>query len=110
IKGLIHCSGGGQTKCLKFANNTHFVKDRLFPVPAIFKAIQKASGTAWKEMYKVFNMGHRMEVYCEPKQTAKVIAAAKSFGIEARVIGRTEANKGGSKLTLHHQKQVFTYS
>ncbi len=110
IQGLIHCSGGAQTKCLKFARNIHFIKDRLFPVPAIFKAIQKVSGTGWKEMYKVFNMGHRMEVYCEPKMTAKVIAAAKSFGIEARVIGRTEASKSGNKLTLHHQKQVFTYS
>lgn len=109
IEGLIHCSGGGQTKCLKFADKTHFVKDRLFPVPPIFKAIQKASGTAWKEMYKVFNMGHRMEVYCEPKKVAKVIAAAKAFGIEARVIGRTEAAPS-TKLTLHHQKQVFTYS
>lgn len=110
IQGLIHCSGGGQTKCLKFADKTHFVKDRLFPVPPVFKAIQKASGTSWKEMYKVFNMGHRMEVYCEPKKTAKVIAAAKSFGIEARVIGRTEAATSGTKLTLHHQKQVFTYT
>ena len=109
IQGLIQCSGGGQTKCLKFADKTHFVKDRLFPVPPIFKAIQKASGTAWKEMYKVFNMGHRMEVYCEPTKTAKVIAAAKAFGIEARVIGRTEAAPS-TKLTLHHQKQVFTYT
>ena len=110
IQGLIHCSGGGQTKCLKFADKVHFVKDRLFPVPPVFKAIQKVSGTSWKEMYKVFNMGHRMEVYCEPKKTAKVIAAAKAFGIEARVIGRTEAAPSGTKLTLHHQKQVFSYS
>lgn len=110
IKGLIHCSGGAQTKCLKYATNIHFIKDRLFPTPPVFKAIQKASGTGWKEMYKVFNMGHRMEVYCEPKQSAKVIAAARSFGIEARVVGRTEASPKGNKLTLHHQKQVFTYS
>ncbi len=110
IQGLVHCSGGAQTKCLKFGRNIHYVKDRLFPVPAIFKTIQKISGTGWKEMYKVFNMGHRMEVYCEPKQSAKVIAAAKSFGIDARVIGRTAASASGNKLTLHHQKQVFNYS
>ena len=110
IQGLVHCSGGAQTKCLKFGRNIHYVKDRLFPVPAIFKTIQKISGTGWKEMYKVFNMGHRMEVYCEPKQSAKVIAAAKSFGIDARVIGRTAPSASGNKLTLHHQKQVFNYS
>lgn len=110
IQGLVHCSGGAQTKCLKFGRNIHYVKDRLFAVPAIFKTIQKISGTGWKEMYKVFNMGHRMEVYCEPKQSAKVIAAAKSFAIDARVIGRTEAATGGNRLTLHHQKQVFNYS
>ncbi len=110
IQGLIHCSGGGQTKCLKFGRNIHYVKDRLFPVPPIFKTIQKASGTDWKEMYKVFNMGHRMEVYCEPKHSARVIAAAKTFGIDARVIGRTAASASGNRLTLQHQKQTLSYS
>jgi phosphoribosylformylglycinamidine cyclo-ligase len=109
IQGLVHCSGGGQTKCLKFGRNVHFVKDRLFPVPPVFSSIQRISGTAWKEMYKVFNMGHRMEVYCEPRQSAKVITAAKSFGIDARVIGRTEASANGNRLSLQHRRQTFTY-
>ncbi len=109
IKGLIHCSGGAQTKCLKFSSNIHFIKDRLFPTPPIFKTIQKVSGTAWKEMYKVFNMGHRMEVYCTPTAAKTVIKVAKGFNIEAKVIGRTEASKGGNKLSLTHKGQVFTY-
>ena len=110
IQGLVHCSGGGQTKCLKFGRNIHFIKDNLFSTPAIFKTIQKVSGTAWKEMYKVFNMGHRMEVYCTPADAKKVIKVAKSFNIDAKVIGSTKASKTGNKLSLSHQKQVFTYT
>ncbi|HTQ99105.1 MAG TPA: GntR family transcriptional regulator [Candidatus Acidoferrum sp.] len=109
IKGLIHCSGGAQTKCLKFGDKLHFIKNNLFPTPPIFKAIQKVSGTAWKEMYKVFNMGHRMEVYCAPKDARTVIKAANSFDIDARIVGRTEASKSGNKLSLTHKGQVFTY-
>ena len=109
IKGLIHCSGGAQTKCLKFGDNIHFIKDKLFPTPPIFKTIQKVSGTGWKEMYKVFNMGHRMEVYCTPKDAKAVIKVAKGFNIDARIIGRTEASKKGNKLSLTHKGQVFTY-
>jgi phosphoribosylformylglycinamidine cyclo-ligase len=81
----------------------------LWPTPAIFKSIQKASGTAWKEMYKVFNMGHRMEVYCTPAHAKLVIKVAKSFNIEAKIIGRTEAASKGNILSLTHQKQQFTY-
>ncbi|MDR2213918.1 MAG: hypothetical protein LBE21_09890, partial [Pseudomonadales bacterium] len=110
IQGLVHCSGGGQTKCLKFADKVHFIKDDLFPIPPIFKAIQEASGTAWKEMYKVFNMGHRMEVYCKPADAKTVIAAAKKFGIDAKVIGRTARATGGSKLSLRHEGKTFTYT
>lgn len=109
IQGLIHCSGGAQTKCLKFANNVHFIKDKLFPVPAIFKAIQKVSKTNWKEMYKVFNMGHRMEVYCEADRVQDVIDVAGSFAIEAKVIGRTGKNQSGNKLSLSHENKVFVY-
>ncbi len=109
IRGLIHCSGGAQTKCLKFGGGIHFIKDALFPTPPIFKTIQKVSGTSWKEMYKVFNMGHRMEVYCLPEESGKVIQVAASFGIEARVIGRTEAHDGTNKLSLSHDGQVFCY-
>ena len=111
IKGLIHCSGGAQTKCMKFGSgNVHFIKDNLFPTPAVFAAIQSASKTDWKEMYKVFNMGHRMEVYCDVEQAETVIAAANSFNIDAKVIGRTEANDSGNRLSLTHRDQVFEYT
>lgn len=109
IKGLIHCSGGAQTKCLKFGRGVHFVKDDLFPAPPVFRAIQAASGTEWKEMYKVFNMGHRMEVYCEPGQAALVIDVAGAFGIEAKVVGRTEKHAKGNRLSLSHGKETFVY-
>ena len=109
IKGLIHCSGGGQTKCLKFGQDVHFIKDNLFPTPAVFKAIQKVSKTDWKEMYKVFNMGHRMEVYCEAGRADTVIAVAESFNIDAQIIGRTETSTTGNKLSLMHCAEVFGY-
>ena len=109
IKGMVHCSGGAQTKCLKFGENLHFIKDNLFPTPAIFKAIRKVSNTDWKEMYKVFNMGHRMEVYCEPDQADAVIEVAGSFNIEARVVGRTEKSNTGNRLSLVHGTEIFEY-
>lgn len=109
IKGMVHCSGGAQTKCLKFGENLHFIKDNLFPTPAVFKAIQKVSNTDWKEMYKVFNMGHRMEVYCEPDQADAVIEVAGSFNIEARVVGRTEKSDTGNRLSLVHGTEIFEY-
>lgn len=112
IKGIIHCSGGGQTKCMRFGNSVHFIKDNLFEPPAIFKAIQKASKTSVKEMYKVYNMGHRMEIYCKQADAAKVIAVAKSFGIAAKIVGRTEksALKGGKNhLTLSALGEVNEY-
>lgn len=90
IKGLIHCSGGAQTKCLKFGTGTHYIKGNLFPVPPVFSAIQQASGTHWNEMYKVFNMGHRMEIYLHPSQVDTVISVANSFNIAAQQIGYTE--------------------
>lgn len=109
IQALVHCSGGAQTKCLKFGSNIHFIKDGLFPAPAIFKAIQRVSDTAWKEMYKVFNMGHRMEVYCLPEMVETVIAAAATFNIDARMVGRTEAAQDGNRLSLHHGTEIFSY-
>ncbi len=109
IQALVHCSGGAQTKCLKFGTNIHFIKDGLFPTPAIFNAIQRVSDTAWKEMYKVFNMGHRMEVYCLPEMVETVIAAAATFNIDARVVGRTEAAEDGNRLSLHHGTEIFSY-
>ncbi|MBN2320674.1 MAG: phosphoribosylformylglycinamidine cyclo-ligase [Acidobacteria bacterium] len=109
IKGLIHCSGGGQTKCLKFGRDVHFIKDNLFSTPAVFKAVQEASGTDWKEMYKVFNMGHRMEVYCEADRANIVMTVAKSFNIDARIIGRTETSTDGNRLSLRHGDEVLEY-
>lgn len=109
IQGLVHCSGGAQTKCLKFGHGVHYIKDNLFPTPAIFKAIQQVSKTDWKEMYKVFNMGHRMEVYCSHEDAAQVIAVAESVGVEARIIGRTEAAENGNRLSLTHAGELFHY-
>lgn len=109
IQGLIHCSGGAQTKCMKFGSGIHFIKDDLFPTPPVFRAVQAASKTDWKEMYKVFNMGHRMEVYCRPEDARAVIDTAAGFAIDARVIGRTDACDGANRLSLTHAGQVFEY-
>ena len=112
IKGIVHCSGGGQTKCLHFGRGVHFVKDNLFPAPPIFKTIKKVSGTGIKEMYQVFNMGHRMEVYCPKRAVKKVMEAAEQFGIEARQVGYTETSThphGKNQLTLYHGKRPLKY-
>ena len=93
IHGLIHCSGGGQTKCMKYLpDNFRIVKDNLFDAPEIFKIIQQSSGSNNKEMYEVFNMGCRLEIYCSAEDAEIMIATAQSFNIEARVIGRVEPN------------------
>jgi len=99
LKGVVHCSGGAQTKCLRFGRDVHFIKDNLFAVPPLFAAIQEASNTSWQEMYKVFNMGHRMEVYLPMNLAQEAIDIAASFGIEAQVIGRTEP-AASNHLTL----------
>ncbi len=99
IRALIHCSGGGQTKCLRFGHGVHFVKHNLFDTPAVFAAIQQASGTPWREMYEVFNMGHRMEVYVPGPRVSEVIDIAREAGIEARQIGFTESAES-TRLTL----------
>ncbi len=90
IHGMVHCSGGGQTKILHFVDDVRVVKDNLFPVPPLFKTIQKQSGTEWSEMYKVFNMGHRMEIYLSEEHAEQVIAISKDFDIDARIVGRIE--------------------
>ena len=90
LKGLVHCSGGGQTKCMRFGTGVHHIKDNLFTIPPLFAEIQKASGTTDEEMYQVYNMGHRLEAYCTPQLADEVIAISSSFGIEAQVVGRTE--------------------
>ncbi len=91
IKGLIHCSGGAQTKCLKFGQGIHYIKHDLFETPAVFSAIQSASNTSWEEMYKVFNMGHRMEIYVPGPRVSEVISVAKEYGVDAKQIGFTES-------------------
>jgi phosphoribosylformylglycinamidine cyclo-ligase len=108
IHGLVHCSGGAQTKVLHFVNNVHIVKDNLFPVPPLFQLIHEQSGTPWAEMYKVFNMGHRMEVYVPAALAEKIIAISKSFNIDAQIVGRVEAGEG-KKLTIRSVFGEFIY-
>lgn len=108
IHGMVHCSGGAQTKVLHFVDNVHIIKDDLFPVPPLFKLIQEESGTDWKEMYKVFNMGHRMEIYLSPENAEAIIAIAKSFNIEAKIVGRVEASSS-KKLTIKSPFGEFEY-
>lgn len=108
IHGIIHCSGGAQTKVLHFADGVHIIKDNLFPVPPLFRIIQEQSGTGWKEMYQVFNMGHRMELYAEPRLADELIAISKAFNVDARVVGRVEPYDG-KKLTIHTEAGIFEY-
>jgi phosphoribosylformylglycinamidine cyclo-ligase len=108
IDGIIHCSGGGQTKILHFAENVHIVKDNLFPIPPLFKMIQEQSSADWKEMYQVFNMGHRMEIYTDTETAKEIIAISNSFNIDAQIIGRVEASET-KKLTINTPNGEFTY-
>jgi phosphoribosylformylglycinamidine cyclo-ligase len=96
---MVHCSGGAQTKILHFIEGLHVVKDKLFPVPTLFKIIQEESGTPWREMYQVFNMGHRMELYVPEFIAEDLISISESFNVDARVIGYVEAFEG-KKLTI----------
>lgn len=111
IHGMVHCSGGAQTKVLNFVENMHIVKDRLLPVPPLFRLIQEQSGTPWEEMYKVFNMGHRMEIYVNEELSRKIIDISQSFDIDAQVIGRCYDNDGGegNRLTIAGEFGEFTY-
>lgn len=109
IHGMVHCSGGAQTKILHFVEDLHIIKDSLFEVPPLFHLIQKESGTDWKEMYQVFNMGHRMEIYCNKTIAAELIAISKSFDVSAKIVGRVEASPKGKKLTIKSEKGEFRY-
>lgn len=110
IHGMVHCSGGAQTKVLHFlGDDLHVTKDNLFDVPVLFKLIQEESGTGWKEMYKVFNMGHRMEFYVSEQHAETIIDVSKSFGIEARKIGYVERAPGNKGVTIKSGKGVFEY-
>jgi len=108
IHGMVHCSGGGQTKVLHFVDNLHVIKDNLLPAPFLFKLIQEESKTSWKEMYQVFNMGHRMEIYCDADDAQILIDAAKLFNIDAQVIGRVETSLT-KKLTIKSEYGIFEY-
>ncbi|RPH32996.1 MAG: phosphoribosylformylglycinamidine cyclo-ligase [Bacteroidales bacterium] len=108
IHGLVHCSGGAQTKVMHFVHNMHVVKDNLFPVPPLFRIIQETSGTGWQEMYKVFNMGHRFEIYVYPEFADDIIALSKEFGVDAQVVGYC-SNHHGQKLTIKSQFGEFIY-
>lgn len=108
IDGIIHCSGGAQTKVLHFVEGVHVIKDNLFPIPPLFELIQEQSGTDWKEMYKVFNMGHRMELYVDEQYAQEIIDISTSFGIEAQIVGRVEASDN-AKLTINSPYGEFKY-
>lgn len=111
INGIIHCSGGGQTKILKFVKNVHVIKDNLFSTPPLFSLIQKESGTDWKEMYQVFNMGHRMELYTDEKTAFQIINISKSFNVDAQIIGRVEKSTDKkNKLTIKSNHGEFIYT
>ena len=109
IHGAIHCSGGAQTKVLHFIDSGHVIKDNMFPIPPLFKMIQSESKTDWREMYKVFNMGHRMELYVSPENAASIIEISKSFSIDAQVVGRV-AESATKKLTLSTPNGTFEYA
>lgn len=109
IHGMVHCSGGAQTKVLHFIDNLHVIKDNLFEIPPLFKLIHSVSGTDMKEMYKVFNMGHRMEIYLPEKFALEVIAISQKFGVEAKVIGRVEASDK-KQVTVETEAGAFIYN
>jgi phosphoribosylformylglycinamidine cyclo-ligase len=109
IHGMVHCSGGAQTKVLHFVNNLHIIKDNLFPIPPLFLMIQEESGTSWEEMYKVFNMGHRMEIYVPFEIASDLIAISESFGIAAQVIGKVESFDG-KQVSIKSEKGEFSYN
>ncbi len=108
IHGMVHCTGGAQTKVMHFVKDKHVIKDNLFPTPVLFALIAKESGTDWKEMYKVFNMGHRMEIYLKPEHAGKVIDISRSFGIDARIVGRVE-DAPANRLTIISEHGTFEY-
>jgi len=108
IHGMVHCSGGAQTKVLHFVDNVHVIKDNLFPIPPLFKLIQEQSKTDWKEMYQVFNCGHRMELYVPAEIAQEIIEISESFGVAAQIVGRVEASTN-KKLTIQSEYGIFEY-
>jgi len=109
LNGMVHCSGGAQTKILHFIDNLHIIKDNLFETPPLFKMIQEESGTSWKEMYEVFNMGHRMELYVAPELASEIIAISESFNVPAQIVGSVEASSK-KELTISSSHGTYQYS
>lgn len=108
IHGMVHCSGGAQTKILHFIDNLHIIKDSLFPIPPLFKLIQEQSETDWREMYQVFNCGHRLEIYANASVAQDLISISKSFGVDAKIIGSVE-DASAKKLTINSEFGTFVY-
>jgi phosphoribosylformylglycinamidine cyclo-ligase len=108
IGAIIHCTGGGQTKVLHFADKVHIVKDNVFPPPVLFQMIQSISGSDWSEMYRVFNMGHRMEIYTDEHAASEIMSVCSSFGIDSRIIGRVESSSA-KKLSIHGPAGILEY-
>ena len=109
IHGMVHCSGGAQTKVLHFVKNKKIIKDNLFPIPPLFKLIHEESGTPPQEMYKVFNMGHRMELYVAPEDAERIIEISRSYGVDAQIVGRVEDHAEGNSLEIHSPWGVLKY-
>lgn len=109
IDGMVHCSGGAQTKVLHFITENHVVKDNMFDIPPLFEMIKDVSGTSWEEMYKVFNMGHRMEIYTDQTSANEIIQISKGFGVDAKIVGRVESDSA-KHLTIESAHGTFTYS
>ncbi len=109
INGMVHCSGGAQTKVLHFIDKLHVIKDNLFPTPPLFKMIQEESGTPWQEMYKVFNMGHRMEIYTDEETAKEIMAISKSFNVDAQIVGRVEASEQ-KQVSILSEYGTFLYN
>lgn len=108
IHGMVHCSGGGQTKIMHFIDDLHIIKDNMFPVPPVFRIIQEESDSPWYEMYKVFNMGHRLEIYTGEKNAETIISTAASFNLDARVVGHCEASRR-KRMTITTEQGKFVY-
>ena len=109
IHGMVHCSGGAQTKVLHFVDSLRVIKDNMFPVPPLFKAIQIESGTDWQEMYRVFNMGHRMEIYTDREAASAMIDISRSLGVDARIVGRVEAAPD-AEVVISGDNGTFVYN
>lgn len=109
VHGIIHCTGGGQVKCKNFGHNLHYIKDNLFPIPPLFRAIAENGDVGMREMYQIFNMGHRMELFCLPEKAEIMLAAAHRYGVDARIVGSVKANENGNNVTVSAEGNKFIY-